>query len=570
MAYITRKKISGITYYYAEHKEWINGKSRRKWQKYLGTADNIIAAVEGQSNRPEYAVLFELGTVAAFLHCCESIKLKETINAMLPKRGQGLSIGEYLEIAAINRGIDPASKNAMWDWFENTVLINYYPGIKKELLNSQRFWDNMNKIPETDIPLIWMKIIESTLKTHNIELTQVCYDSTNYYTFIGSFNQGCKIAQRGKNKQGRTNLRQVNYALFCSNQYRIPLYFDTYEGNTHDSPEFNKILRQFRQAYAGRLTDQSRITIIFDKGNNSPENIGQFDGKHLRFVGSVKLGEHKELATIPNDDKRFIESKHPDLSQIKTYRTKKDIYSKELTVVVTYNSNLHEDQYKTIQNDIVRCKEGLSELKQKLEDRVSGLIKKGKKPTMESVKNHIREILSRPYMKSIFNISYQQKNELPVIYFSLDHNEFAKICNTFLGKNIIVTDNHEWNTDDIVIAYHSQYQIEHAFRDSKNRKNGCWWPMFHFTDQKIKVHGLYCTISMLLQSLIRRKIKQANINISMERLLKELTEIKEVINYYPAKNKSSKHLNKCSTFTKMDELKQRLFDLFDIDRYSLS
>lgn len=323
MAYITRKKINGITYYYAEHREWVNGKSKRKWQKYLGTTENIINACEGRNHKPEYAVLFELGTVAAFIHVSESIKLKECIDAMLPKKQHGLSIGEYLEIAAVNRGISATSKNSIWAWFEDTVLINYFSHIKKEALSSQRFWDNMDKINEDDIPEIWMGIINSAIKTNQLKLDQICYDSTNYYTFIGSFNQECKLAQRGKNKQGRKNLRQVNYALFCSNKDRIPLYFDTYEGNTHDSPEFNKIFKEFRQVYAEILDESKPITIIFDKGNNSPENIGQFDGKGLRFVGSVKLGEHKELAIIPNDDTRFVASMHPDLEQIKTYRTKK-------------------------------------------------------------------------------------------------------------------------------------------------------------------------------------------------------------------------------------------------------
>ncbi|RLD55461.1 MAG: IS1634 family transposase [Bacteroidetes bacterium] len=569
MAYITRKKISGKTYYYAEQREWRDGKSKRKWQKYLGTIENIINACECNVHKPKYAVLFELGTIAAFLHISETIKLKECINAMLPKKQQGLSIGEYLEIAAFNRGIDATSKNAMWDWFENTILINHYSHIKKETLSSQRFWDNMDKINEIDIPKIWMRIIDNALKTHQIELDRICYDATNYYTFIGSFNQKCKIAQRGKNKQGRKNLRQINYALFCSNQDRIPLYFDTYEGNTHDSPEFNKIFQQFKQAYAGKLDNSKPITIIFDKGNNSPQNIGLFDGKGLRFVGSVKLGEHKELATILNDDNRFVASIHPDLEQIKTYRTKKHIYSKELTVIVTFNSNLHEDQYQTIQNDIARCKKMLAELKQKLDDRINGLITKGKKPTIVSVKDNVKKILTRPYMKTLIDISYTLKNDLPTLNYALNLNELTNLSNTYLGKNIIITDNHEWATDDIIIAYHSQYQIEHAFRDSKSRKNGSWWPMYHYTDQKIKIHGLYCTITMLLQALIQRKIKQANVSLSMERLHKELSEIKEVINYYPNKNKSQKRMNKNSTLTKMDEVKQKLFNLFDMTKYTM-
>ena len=38
MAYLTRKQIKGITYYYAEESERVDWKPRRKWQKYLGSS----------------------------------------------------------------------------------------------------------------------------------------------------------------------------------------------------------------------------------------------------------------------------------------------------------------------------------------------------------------------------------------------------------------------------------------------------------------------------------------------------------------------------------------------------
>jgi hypothetical protein len=75
MAYIMRKKISGKTYYYAEHRVWKDGKSRRQWQKYLGTIDKIIDAVEGKQLIPGYAVLFELGGVASYLSIAKQISM---------------------------------------------------------------------------------------------------------------------------------------------------------------------------------------------------------------------------------------------------------------------------------------------------------------------------------------------------------------------------------------------------------------------------------------------------------------------------------------------------------------
>ena len=86
MAYIMHKKISGKTYYYAEQRVWKDGKSRREWQKYLGTIDRIIEAVEGNHLAPDHAVLFELGGVASYLSLAKDIQLVEKIDCMLPKR----------------------------------------------------------------------------------------------------------------------------------------------------------------------------------------------------------------------------------------------------------------------------------------------------------------------------------------------------------------------------------------------------------------------------------------------------------------------------------------------------
>ncbi|MCD4734826.1 MAG: hypothetical protein K8R53_02160 [Bacteroidales bacterium] len=62
----------------------------------------------------------------------------------------------------------------------------------------------------------------------------------------------------------------MNYALFCSKENHLPLYFDVYQGNVHDSMEFKKILPGFKAAFKDKITPGSSITIIFDKGNNSP------------------------------------------------------------------------------------------------------------------------------------------------------------------------------------------------------------------------------------------------------------------------------------------------------------
>lgn len=567
MAYMTRKRIKGITYYYAEKSERRDGRSRRKWQKYLGNLSKIIAAVEGNGNtaKPKYAEIFQFGSPSAYLHIAEEMKAIQVIDSILKKRSQGLTIGFYVTLAAINRGIDPKSKRSMWDWFQDTILLRKFSEANKTSLSSQRFWDNMSMIKEDEILSIWLKLINSVLDKEKIDLSCVSYDGTNFYSFIGSFNMRCSVAKRGKNKQGRRDLRQVNYALFCTRKDHLPLYFDIYEGNRHDSKEFDVVIEKFFHTFEQRKPAREGITIVFDKGNNSEKNLHKFvEGSHYHFVGSVKLDDHKDLALISNNDKRFINLSNPRLEEVKAFRSRKEIYGRDITIIVTFNNNLYTSQVKTINVEINKCLDKLSELSGKLEDRAAGRITKGKKPTVESVKKQVSSITSAQYMKSLIETTVTEHNSLPSLSYKLRDKAYGDLSDTYLGKTIIITDNHEWATEDIIFAYRSQYVIEDIFKNMKDRKIGSWWPMFHWTDQMIRVHGLYCSLSLLLRALIMKRVKEAGISISMSNLHRKLLGIREVLNIFP--NGKRKQTTQ-SVVSKMDEVQERLFNLFKMEQY---
>jgi transposase len=565
MAYLTRKVVKGITYYFAEEKERRDGKSRRKWQKYLGSLDKIIEAVEGAPQKPDYAEIFQLGAPAAYLYASQQIKMIQTLDAVFPKRNQGPSIGFYLTLAAINRGIEAVSKRSMWSWFQDTILLRAFPEANKSSLSSQRFWDNMSAITENRMKEAWTKIIDCVLEQEKIDLSCASYDGTNFYSFIGSFNTRCTIAKRGKNKQGRNDLRQINYALFCTRNDHFPLYFDVFEGNRHDSKEFNVVIDNFFKTFQAKVPKKEGMTIVFDKGNNSDENLKKFiQGSGFHFVGSIKPDDHKDLALISNSDKCFKPLSHPRLDQVKAFRTIKNIYGKELTVVVTFNNNLYSSQVQSINNEINKTLGKLAVIAGKLDDRIAGRVTKGKKPTCASIKSQVSTALSGQHMKKLIKTTIVEHNDIPMLTYSMDTDEFAKLADTYLGKNIIITDNHSWDTEDIVITYRSQYIIEDVFRQMKDRKTGAWWPMYHWTDNMIRTHGFYCSLSLLLRALIMKRVKDSGMPMSINRLNDKLSGIREVINIFPKKK------NKQQTQTvvsKLDNTQKRLFELFDMKQY---
>jgi transposase len=552
------KKVNGQTYYYYSKWGWKNGKCRRLWQKYLGKPEKILKAIRADNSAGDYAEVFEWGLSGALWKECVSSEIVEIIDELCPKREQGLSTGEYISLASINRSIQAVSKASIWDWFSKTTLIRNFKGATKSALSSQRFWDHMDRISKTKTREIWRRILSNTVASESIDTSSISYDGTNFYTFIDTFNVRCDIAKRGKNKQGRSNLRQVSYALFCTADSHIPLYYDVYDGNRHDAKQFSAMLSEFHsfwETISHESGNKPDTTVVFDKGNNSARNFEMIDRYELNYVGSVKLGEHKELVSVSNEDDVFKDCSSSELAGVKAFRVAKNVYGKTRTLVVTFNPNLHQSQYMTLQNDISKALLKLSDIQQKLEDRRQGLVTKGTKPTTNSTVKKCSTALKRPYLASIIKVDVDDGDSgIPKLDYSICNDTLDNITKTYLGKNILITSRAEWDIDRIITAYRSQYIIEDVFKEMKDRDAGSWWPMHHWTDSKIHVHALYCTIALLLRALIQRRVQKDGIRISMKRLLTSLRDIKEVVTV------NTKEKKKRTTLTKLDEIQERLLD----------
>ncbi|MCK5133726.1 MAG: hypothetical protein KAR40_16430 [Candidatus Sabulitectum sp.] len=94
----------------------------------------------------------------------------------------------------------------------------------------------------------------------------------------------------------------------------------------------------------------------------------------------------------------------------------------------------------------------------------------------------------------------------------------------------------------------------------KDRRTGSWWPLNHWTDSKIRVHGLYCTI---LRALMLRRVKAAGITLSMKRLMSELDNMRQVVNIYPKKRRQ-KIERKQVVLSRTSELQNKLIDVLGL------
>ena len=144
MERLEAKRINGKVYYY--YSKWqrvqtANGnRCRRVWQKYLGNLNTIVNTIENGGPKPRYAEVFQWGLTKALWDECHKTDIIQQINSICSKkRNQGISTGEYMTIAAINRAISPASKNQCGNGFQKQPLCVLCLMLKKTILHHKDF-----------------------------------------------------------------------------------------------------------------------------------------------------------------------------------------------------------------------------------------------------------------------------------------------------------------------------------------------------------------------------------------------------------------------------------------------
>jgi transposase len=566
MASITPKIVNGHRYYYARISKRVDGKPKIVQTIYLGTVEKIIKNAQAADQIPqaEEVYIAELGATSALFDIANRLQFVKIIDSHLAKRKQGPTVGQYMLAASINRAAQPTSKAALGEWFQNTIGPRLM-AIKPKQLTSQAFWNHMDRLTQPILINIENDLLVKIVDEFKIDLNCLLYDATNFYTYINTKTES-QLAQRGHNKQKRNDLRQVSLGMMTSADFHVPLLHMVYGGNINDAKQFGSVINELVNRYK-RLTEACpHITLVFDKGNNSEDNLELFKATEMHFVGSLKLNQCKELLKISL--RKYRDLKSPELQELKAYRTRQKVFAEERTILITYNENLLAGQLQGIGHNIRKCKAQLRELTKKLQRWATGKIRKGKKPTLDGIKNKVKTILKREYMNEVIKTTIWTKDGFVQIKYRVDQEAISRLTRTVLGKTILFTDNHEWTDEQIVSAYRAQYKIEHAFREMKNPHFLGWNPRLHWTDQKIRVHAFYCVAALTLVSLLRRELAAKGMSISAENLMEQLNGIRETACVYPQGKGQPPKLS--YSMSHLNNTQKQLYDLLKLARFRQS
>jgi transposase len=562
VAYIVGKKLNGKTYYYLAESARVDGKPRIVSQRYLGSAEDVVARLAGTGpGEPDRTRHLAFGDVAAVWSMLGRLKVAEIVDEVIGARRSdaGAAVGTYIALAVVNRVVDPCSKLRFSQWWATTAGDRWLR-VAPAALDHRRFWEAMDVISEEQLQEIERRVVTAMVDTFDVDLSGLVLDMTNFATWIDSGNDRAPIAQRGHSKQKRSDLRIVGLGLVVSTDGGIPLVSHAYPGNKPDVTQFKAMVAELVARFeAIRPTGIGRLTLVYDAGQNSEDNYDALDATALSFVGSLPPSDHPDLLAVPKDRYHVVDAAaFPGLS---AFETTKVVFGRPRRLVVCHSDELHAKQSQGFDQTLAKAHRQLSE--------VAARLARGKtRKTPEQVEAELAAIVAPRWVARVMSttLSGGAPAELRLAY-RVDDNARAGLEEELFGKRVLFSDKTPARaaTATIVADYRSQEAVEADFRQMKDPKVVSFSPMFHYTDQKIRVHVFYCVLALTVARLMVREAEHAGIHLSVRELLAHLAGIEETVLLYQGERGRPRARR---MLTEQDPTQRRLYQLFGLDTYA--
>jgi transposase len=560
VASIISKKVNGQTYYYLRQMARVAGKPKMVWERYLGRAEDIEAALAGSTALPERTRHLAFGDLAATWSVIKRLRIAEIVDGVVgPRRADAsASVGTYIALLVLNRVVAPCSKLAFCDWW-TTVAGDQLVQLNPEALDHRRFWDAMDQISVSQLAEIERLVVSCMVESFGIDCSGLVLDMTNFATYIDSANDKAPIARRGHAKQKRTDLRLVGLGLVISLDGGVPLVSHAYGGDRPDVTQFPLMVDELVSRFGALGLPADELTLVYDAGQDSKKNQTKMANSPLHFVGSLPPSDHLELMAVSRRRYRIVdEEAFPALT---AFESRASALGGKYRVVVTHSQNLHDLQLQGFAQTLAKARGQLAELSARLE---RGKTRKDR----DELAAEIARILAPRWLERV--ISFELTGEPQAGYrlsFGIDVKAQKALEADLFGKRVLFTDRDNWSIAEVVAAYRSQSGVEADFRQMKDPKVVGFSPMFHWTEQKIRVHAQYCVLALAVARLMAREAKNAGMAMSVRELLSELKGIQETVMIYPSTGGRPRARR---MITEMDPTQARLYELFGLTVYAPS
>lgn len=552
MASIIAKQKRRKLYYYVVESARVEGKPRIVKQTYLGTAERVAALVQDRTAPlPLSVTKVDFGLPGALWQAAQQSGMWEELSAHWPAPRSGPSTAHYLLLAAIHRICQPGPKTEVQDWYRRTILSSLW-GFPAERFTSQEFWDAFERIQtgmggeEDELERAQSRLLAVWQAKQLVSHRLLAYDTTNFYTWVASTNTRNTLAQRGHNKQGRHNLRQVGLSYVLDGENGLSLCHHVYAGNIVDAEEFPVALKRILALLDQHHIARDTVTLVVDKGSAALANTLELQQAGIGWIAALPWNQ------APQEFRERAAEQLPPLSSaqpgVQAAAERMLVHGREYLCVLKYSAPFAAEQLHSVTTALAKALPAMRRLSMEL-------AKPGARFTEAGIRNKIARWLSGAFVSELVRYELVEREGRWHLQFDFDPAAFGRLMTHRLGRTTLLTNRLDWTAEQVVAGYSGQQQIERVFRGLKEGDWLGWGPIYHWTDQKIRVHAFYCMLGISLLQYLYKKAQVAWAGLSMEQLLQELAQIVQFALLYPPKDE--KGSNRVALVLSKDTLVQQ-------------
>jgi len=420
----------------------------------------------------------------------DSLSLNRILKDSLPlKKKINFDYSFCVFIMVLNRLISPKSKLAITKWQDRIYTEKTKPKYQYYLRTLNYLAKSKEKIEKS----LFFQLTD----LFSLKLNLIFYDLTSCY-FEGSC---CPLAKFGYSRDRRPDKKQIILGLLVTDE-GLPIAHRVYNGNISDKSTLKETIDTLKEQFQIK-----QCIFVGDRGLVSEENLEYLIKTEYPFIVTLRKRNLKEveslLKTAPSHYTIVSDTFH--LKEVKVGN---------MRYLICKNPVKTEDD-ESFRNNLI----------EEISSRLKGL----SKSPQDNLKK-ASEILVLKKAKRYFIIGIDERNNF---FFKLNEKviDYEKELD---GAYILKTNVLDLEASKIVEAYKNLSEVEDAFREIKDFLR--LRPIYHYSPLRVKGHVMVCFLSYLIEKILEKHLKRANVGLSPREALEYLNTLRIVENRIAGQN----------------------------------
>ncbi len=442
----------------------------------------------------------EFGDVWLALEVMKKLGMPEFFRSVIPSPRAKIPWGDLATLLVIARFCGARSELSIAEDFYSASALSDLLGIADADIYDNRLYRALDELlPRKDELETMLK--ERFGELFNLQYDILLYDVTSTY-FEGEAKKN-PDARRGYSRDGRPDCKQVTIGLVVTTE-GIPLGYEVFEGNRHDSKTVSTIIEKMESQYG-----QSNRVWVMDRGMVSKANHALLQASGRRYIVGTPKNQLRAFEQHLLD--KEWEQVHAGL-EVK--RCAAPDGTDEVFILCRSKARA-EKEHAMHERFRLRIEEGLEKIRESC--------RKGRVKDRMVIERRIGRLLgSNSRASSMFEISVGEAEGRITVSWKMrsPETEWAALSE---GCYLLRSNIHDWTGEQLWKAYIQLTDAEAAFRIQKDDLQ--LRPIWHQKKGRVEAHILVCFLTYVVWKCFAQMCKQAGLGAEPRKVINEIKKL---------------------------------------------